>query len=127
MSFVKRFRDNKVKPLTVKVLFPIEEPELEFEIYRVSTVELRELYKSVLSDSGNRQFQVELTFNTFDKLMSKIKDIKPVGECEFKFDKKQLEELRNTFMLADTIDFVNAYNAAIEAEAEAASVSEKNE
>ena len=122
MSFVQRFKDNKVKALTVKVKFPLEEPELEFEVYRVTTMELRELYKPILADKS-KQAQIDLTFNMFDKLMTKIKDVTPLNGSEFVFDRKQLEELKNTFLLSDMIDFVNAYNEALEAEVK---VSEKN-
>jgi len=128
MNFIQRFKENKVKSPTIKIKFPVEDPELEFEIYRVTTIELRELYKPMLADSENKQVKVDFTFNMFDKLMTKLKDVQPLNGSEFEYNPREIEDLKNTFNMSDMIDFVNVYSDCYsKEEAEVAGISEKNE
>lgn len=134
MSFIKRFKENKIKSPTVKFNFPSENPELEFEIFRLGAVERRELQliifdlyklqeKEAVDEEEFTKAYFNLNFAIFDKLISKVKNIVPLDEnSDFVYNKKELNSIKETFELNDMIDFVNSFNSVKEEEE-----SEKNE
>lgn len=107
MSFLNRFKNTDVVPSTVKVKFPLDNPELEIEFYRLSNVEMREVYKPMFDGQGYSQ--ADLIFKLYDKLATKIKGIKSLTEDPFEFNKANLDKFTSTVNMTEMIQLANGY------------------